>query len=96
MTDLEPIREFMPDPTKRPRKRRSPDEAVLSDRDELVLELVQVGIGLRKAQSLVERHPSEVIRRQLRWLPQRAARRPASLLIAAIEHDYDAPVYAPD
>ena len=61
---------------------------------ELVLELVQVGIGLRKAESLVKAFPESRIRKQLGWLPLRAARRPASLLIAAIEHDYDAPVYA--
>ena len=72
----------------------SPDDAILSDTEELVLDLVRVGVGLRKAQSLVSRHPADLISRQLEWLPLRAARRPASLLIAAIEHNYDPPVYA--
>lgn len=70
------------------------DEPLLNPRDQLVLELVEVGIGLRKAGSLVNQYPMELIRRQLDWLPLRAARRPASLLIAAIEQDYDPPVYA--
>lgn len=94
MSDLHPIGQLLPYKPS-PRKRRlSPDDAVLSDAEELVLDLVRVGVGLRKAQSLVDRYPAEQISRQLDWLPLRAARRPASLLIAAIEHNYDPPVYA--
>lgn len=92
---LKPIGELLPEST--PRKRRlSPDDAQLTDAEELVLDLVRVGVGLRKAQSLVDRYPADLIVRQLEWLPLRAARRPASLLIAAIEHNYDPPVYAKD
>ena len=96
MTGLTPIGELLPSRPPRQGRKLSPDDAVLSDRDELVLELVHVGIGLRKAQNLVDHYPANLIERQLRWLPQRAARRPASLLIAAIEHNYDPPVYAKD
>ncbi len=71
-----------------------PDEPLLSPRDQLVLGLCEVGIGLRKAESLVNQYPEDKIRQQLAWLPFRAARRPASLLITAIEQDYDPPVYA--
>lgn len=71
-----------------------PDEPLLSSRDQLVLELVEVGVGFRKAQSLADSYPDELVRKQLRWLPLRAAKRPASLLIASIEQDYGPPVYA--
>lgn len=95
MTDFNPIGEILPPVGRNQRSRRpTPDEAPLSEHDQLVLELVQVGIGLRKAESLVKAFPETQIRKQLLWLPMRAARRPASLLIAAIEHDYDAPAYA--
>lgn len=94
MSKLEPIGELLPE-APRPRKRAaSPDDAVLTESEELVLDLVRVGIGLRKAQSLVERYPAGRIAQQLEWLSRRAARRPASLLIAAIEQNYDPPVYA--
>jgi hypothetical protein len=95
MTDLKPIRELMPDEERRERKRgRSPDDAQLTDKEEIVLELVHVGVGLRKAESLVNHYSEERIRRQLKWLPLRGPRRPASLLISAIEHDYGPPAYA--
>lgn len=95
MAELRPIGEILPVP-RRPMRfgRPTPDDAPLSERDQLVLELVQVGISLRKAESLVKKHPTDLIRRQLDWLPLRAARRPASLLIAAIERDFEAPAYA--
>lgn len=95
MTELRPVSEILPSSGRHdPAGRSGPDEAKLSRSDELVLELVEVGIGLRKAESLVRAYPEPRIRKQLEWLPMRAARKPASLLIAAIEHDYDPPVYA--
>lgn len=97
MTELKPIGEIRPSSDRRGRSRKpTPDDAPLTETEQLVLELVRVGINLRKAESLVSEFPEELIRRQLRWLTLRAARRPASLLIAAIEHDYDAPAYAKD
>jgi hypothetical protein len=72
----------------------SPDEAVLSEAEELTLELVQLGVGLRKAESLVRKYSPKRLRKQLRWLPHRSPRRPASMIIAAIENDYDKPAYA--
>ncbi len=93
MNRLMPIGEMLPEQPSR-RRRLSPDDAVLTDAEELTLDLVRIGIGLRKAQSLVERYPHDRIAQQLEWLPLRAARRPASLLIAAIENNYDPPVYA--
>jgi hypothetical protein len=95
MNGFQPLGELLPDPNNRRNgKRLTPDEVVLSDRDRLVLDLVEEGVGLRKARNLVDHYPEERIRKQLRWLPLRSARRPASLLIASIERDYDAPVYA--
>lgn len=93
MNRLMPIGEMLPEQPSR-RRRLSPDDAVLTDAEELTLDLVRIGIGLRKAQNLVERYPHDRIAQQLEWLPLRAARRPASLLIAAIENNYDPPVYA--
>lgn len=94
MSGFEPIGELLPQPDGRRRRRPSPDDAVLTRDEELVLELIHLGVGLRKARSLVDQYPVERIERQLSWLPLRAARRPASLLISAIENDYDPPVYA--
>jgi hypothetical protein len=96
MTDLKPIGEILPHPESGRNRvpKRSPDDAALSERDELILELIQIGVGLRKAESLVRAFPEARIRKQIEWLPLRAPRRPASLLIAAIERDYDPPVYA--
>ena len=96
MTELKPIGEFLPEAIGRRRSKPTPDEVGLSERDQLVLDLVEVGIGVRKAENLVSHFPKEQIQKQLRWLPFRAARRPASLLISAIEHDYDSPAYASD
>ena len=87
MTELKPIGEFQPNAL-------NPDDIPLSERDQLILELVHVGVSLRKAESLVRRFPALTIQRQLDWLPYRSARRPASMIIAAIENDYDEPAYA--
>ena len=95
MSGLDPIGELLPEESGAgARKHTPPDEVPLSDAEELVLELVQVGVGLRKAQNLVSHYPAELIRRQLRWLPHRSPRRPASLLISSIENDFDKPAYA--
>lgn len=94
MSGFQPLGEILPEPPARPGKRRSPDDVALTRDEELILELVHLGIGLRKARSLVDRYPEDRIVKQLNWLPMRAARRPASLLISAIENDYGPPVYA--
>lgn len=97
INELKPISELLP---KRRRKVIAPsslesDAPPLSPKDELILDLVRVGVSLRKAEYLVTRFPIERIRRQLSWLPHRGARKPASLLIVAIERNYDAPAYLP-
>lgn len=96
MSGFEPIGELLPDLSKRGKRRPRPDEAALTEKEELILELVHVGVGLRKAHSLVDQFPAERIQKQLRWLPMRRARREAPLLISAIEKDYGPPVYAND
>jgi hypothetical protein len=97
MAELKPIGEILQQSGRNHRLRGpGPDDAPLSERDQIVLEMVQVGISLRKAESLLSKHPEDLIRKQLQWLPLRAARRPASLLIASVEHDYEAPAYAKD
>jgi hypothetical protein len=87
MTELKPIAELGNNPL-------NPDDMPLSDRDQLILELVEVGVSVRKAENLVKRFSGDRIRRQLDWLPYRSARRPASMIIAAIENNYDEPAYA--
>jgi len=87
MTELKPIGDLQSN-------QLNPDDMPLSPRDQLILELVEVGVSIRKAESLVKRFPDVKIRRQLDWLPYRSAKRPASLIIAAIENDYDEPAYA--
>ena len=87
MSSLKPIGGLLP-------RQPSPDEVPLGERDQLVLELVEVGVSLRKAENLASRYPALKIRRQLDWLSYRSARRPASMIIAAIENDYDEPAYA--
>lgn len=84
---MEPIGDLLP-------KKLPPDEVPLSERDQLILALVEVGVSVRKAENLVKRFPALRIQRQLDWLPYRSARRPASMIIAAIENDYDEPAYA--
>ncbi len=94
MTTLEPIGDIVEEPRRGRRRQVSPDDVPLTEREELILELVHVGIGLRKAENLVNRFPPEKIWQQIRWLPLRSPRRPASLLITAIEHGYEPPAYA--
>lgn len=89
MTELKPIGDLLPN-------RPAADDMPLSERDQLILELVGVGVSLRKAESLVGRFSVFKVRQQLDWLPYRSARRPASMIIAAIENDYDEPAYADD
>lgn len=93
MTELRPISEILPGGEWPRPKRMTPDEVPLSEGEELILELVEVGVSLRKARDLVERFPYERIRQQLKWLPARSPQRPASLLIVAIERDFDKPIY---
>ena len=58
---------------------------------EVAAKLISLGVSRTKAIELVHRYSTEEIERQIDWLPYRAARTPASLLIAAIEKDYEAP-----
>jgi hypothetical protein len=95
VTELQPIGNLPMEDWSRP-KRLTPDEVPLNEREQLVLDLVEVGVSLRKAEDLVARFPFERIRQQLKWLPSRGPQRPASLLIVAIERDFDAPVYGAD
>lgn len=58
---------------------------------ELLNGLVEAGLSNRKALELINRYDHHRISRQLHWLPYRSARVPASLLISAIEQDYEPP-----
>ncbi|MFN8140431.1 MAG: hypothetical protein U0R49_11600 [Fimbriimonadales bacterium] len=95
MSELTPIGELIPKRRRHFAKVDAIDESerTLTPEEQLVLDLVKVGVSLRKAEQLVKQNPHEKIRKQLDWLPSRNARKPASLLIVAIERDYDAPAY---
>ncbi|BCM94113.1 hypothetical protein IAD21_06016 [Abditibacteriota bacterium] len=54
-------------------------------------ELVTVGLLPEQAEELMRRFDSLRIRRQLAWLPLRAAKNKAGYLLAAIKDDYAAP-----
>lgn len=94
MNSLDPIGELLPKGSASNRELLpTPDEAPLSRQDQLVLKLIEIGVSNRKAENMVHHFPPERIQRQLDWLPHRSARRPASMIIAAIENDYDEPAY---
>ena len=63
----------------------SPDEQKLRG------ELLGAGLLPEQAQELMERFDPVRIRRQLMWLPYRAAKNPAGYLLAAVKDDYAAP-----
>lgn len=58
---------------------------------ELLSSLVEAGLSHRKAIEIVRRFDAERITRQIHWLPYRNAKVPASLLVSAIEQDYEPP-----
>ncbi len=58
---------------------------------ELLERLVEAGLSHRKAVEVVNRFDADRILRQLHWMPYRNAKVPASLLISAIEQDYEPP-----
>ncbi len=59
--------------------------------EQLTRRLIAHGVSRTKAIELVTRFSEEEIERQIDWLPYRAAKAPAPLLIAAIEKNYQAP-----
>lgn len=56
----------------------------------LAARLIQLGVSSRQVQRLLG-FDLDLVERQLDWLPHRSARKRASLIVAAIEHDYEAP-----
>jgi hypothetical protein len=59
---------------------------------ELARRLMAVGLGTEQARFLVDSFPSEIIERQLEYLPYRHARSPVGMLVASIEGDYAPPL----
>lgn len=58
---------------------------------EMLGNLVEAGLSHRKALEIVNRFDHDRILRQIHWLPYRNAKVPASLLVSAIEQDYEPP-----
>lgn len=52
--------------------------------------LLQIGVSGHQVRRLLL-HDLDKVERQLDWLPYRSARKKASLIVAAIEQDYEAP-----
>ena len=77
------------------RKKTEPQPALSPDEQKLHDELIAVGLLPEQAQELMKRFDPVRIRRQLAWLPLRAAKNKAGYLLAAIKDDYAAPRNAP-
>jgi len=54
--------------------------------------LSEQGMSKSQAMDVLDRFDLEVVRRQLEWMPYRAAKNPSRYLQAAIENNYEAPV----
>jgi hypothetical protein len=65
--------------------------APLPPPDGLRAELEAAGLRPEQADRLLAAYPAERLRRQLGWLPRRAARNPAAFLVKAVEGDWDEP-----
>ena len=66
--------------------------AVVGEDVEQVLEdLIRVGIRFRDAQKIASEHSPETIRQQIEWLPDRNPSNPPGMLRRAIEENWDAP-----
>lgn len=58
----------------------------------LAVELRQLGVSASQTERLLSTHPPDLVEQQLAWLPARKARRKASLIIAAIDRNYEEPL----
>jgi hypothetical protein len=70
----------------------SPEEASDTPLGEARRGLVQLGVDRDTIDELIYTYPTEDILKQLAWLPERKARRPARFIVAAIEGNYGAPL----
>jgi hypothetical protein len=77
----------VPNPEQQPNSRRSTDPR----RGQILRQLIGLGVGGSVAEQLLQRFPLERIQQQLDWLPHRKARKPASMIVAAITENYDMP-----
>ncbi len=71
------------------------EETVSEQMLRLAIELRQLGVSDSQTRRILATHDLEVVERQLRWLPYRSARKKASMILAAIDNDYDAPANLP-
>ena len=56
----------------------------------LAAHLMYLGVSGRHVSRLLS-HPLDFIEQQIAWLPYRNARKKASMIVAAIENNYEAP-----
>ena len=59
--------------------------------EEIIKQLVIVGVGRERATLITRTHSPELIQRQLNWLPYRHAQNPPAMLIKAIEEEWEEP-----
>lgn len=81
--------------TKDPERTDAP--ATETNRDRMVrvaMELMKAGVSGQQARRLLGRHDLDRIEQQLRWIDFRNPRKKASLLVAAIENDFEEPANA--
>ncbi len=57
-------------------------------------ELFRLGVSRSQILELMKRYNLERVEKQLEWLPYRHARKPSSLIVAAIKEDYEEPAAA--
>jgi len=65
---------------------------VAEEKRSLYNKLSEQGMSKSQALDVLSRFDLTVVRRQLEWMPHRAAKNPSRYLHAAIENDYEAPV----
>lgn len=56
----------------------------------LAMELMDLGVDIPVVRELLT-YDLDVVERQLRWLPDRNARKPTSFIVAAIRNNYECP-----
>jgi len=75
---------------------RRPNETRFERQVRLAARLMQLGVSRSQITQLLL-HDLDQVERQLDWLPYRRARKRSSLIVSAIEQDFEAPAdWSPD
>jgi hypothetical protein len=69
----------------------APPEPSVAANGRVVGVLLKFGVSEPKAKAIAAKYPSELIDKQIAWLPGRKARNPAAVLVKSIESDWAEP-----